>query len=99
MKIYRYMRSVGRGTTPVVRCGGANGPEKRSVPRLFLQPRAERTSARPRGPRRSVGKVLASAFGARAEFRLSAEGTAENQRADRREPRKPIGGMAWAYWR
>ncbi len=75
----------------------ANGLEERSVPSVFLQPRTEGTSARPRGPRRSVGEVLASAFGTGTEFRVSTERAAEGQSPDRRESRKTVGGMAWAY--
>ena len=78
---------------------GANGLEERSLPRVLLQPRTERTSSRPRRPGRSLGEVLASAVGTGAEFRVSTEGAAQNQSVDRRESRKAVGGMAWAYWR
>ena len=48
---------------------------------------------------RAVGEVLALAFGTGAEFRVSTERTAEDQSPDRRESRKTVGGMVWAYWR
>jgi hypothetical protein len=51
---------------------GANRLEDRPVPRVFFQSRTERTSSRPRGPRRSLGEVLASAVGTGTELRISA---------------------------
>jgi hypothetical protein len=59
---------VRRVSTHMLGCRGANGFEERSIPCVFFQPRAERTSSRSRGPRRSIGKVLASAVAAGAEF-------------------------------
>jgi hypothetical protein len=76
---------------------GANGLAERSVSRILFQPRTERTSPRPCGPGRSFGEILASALGARAKFRVSTERTAQDQRPDRGESRKIVGGVAWAY--
>ena len=42
---------IGRDLMHMVDYLSANGLEERSVPGVFFQPRTERTSARPRGPR------------------------------------------------
>jgi hypothetical protein len=39
---------IGRDPMHMLDCLSANGLEERSVPRVLLQPRTERTSARPR---------------------------------------------------
>ncbi len=50
--------------------GSADRPEKRPISVLLLQPRAERTAARTRGPRSALGEALAPASRTWAEQRV-----------------------------